>query len=65
MQNLRQLCATAMVMLGLAVATFADGQVNCPPIASPPPPTATTTGNIECGGLQLAVGVMTSVLSLT
>jgi hypothetical protein len=67
MNNLRQFCATAVLVFAMAFSAYA-GNIECGGVVNPPPPpspTATTTGEIECGGLQLAVSIITSVLSLS
>jgi hypothetical protein len=46
MKNLRQLCAGAILILTLAVFTYADdGHVPCPGVTAPPP-MATISGDI-------------------
>jgi hypothetical protein len=67
MKPLTQLCAAAVLTLALAFSTFA-GHAECPGVVDPPPDTtstATATGEISCGGLQLAVSLIQSVLSLS
>jgi hypothetical protein len=63
-----QLCAGAMLILGLALSAHADtcvddGHASCPAIASQPS-SATLTGEAECPGRELAVSVIEDLLSL-
>lgn len=65
MRYLRLFCATATLMCAFALTTYAGG-IECDGIAPPPPdPTATSTGDIECGGLQVAASLIQAVLSLS
>ena len=42
MKTLRQTCATTILTLALAVSVLA-GEIDCPGVVSPPPPTGTTS----------------------
>jgi hypothetical protein len=63
MKHSDQLCAVAMLMLALAVSTFAS-QVDCPGEADPPPPTTTSDGHIDCPMIQFPVCLTEGVLLL-
>jgi hypothetical protein len=64
MRYLRQLCLIAGVTFALTFSAIA-GEIECPGITTPPPqPTITSSGAIECPGLQLAVSVIQGVLLL-
>lgn len=63
MQHLRRFSIAAALVCALAFSSYA-GDIECPAYA-PPAPAPTVTGDIECTGLQLAVTVIQSILSLS
>jgi hypothetical protein len=65
MKHLAQLCAAAVLTLTLAFAAFA-GDAPCPGVVTPPPPTSTSAGGVDCLGLtEIAESLIQSVLSLS
>ncbi len=63
MKAVRQICA-AVVLLGILALTTLAGEISCPAITTPPPE-QTATGEVSCPGLQLAVSLFDSMLSLS
>jgi hypothetical protein len=67
MKNSWQLFGGLILLLALTVSAFA-GQINCPGVVDPPPPTeatTTTAGQIDCPGLtQLAMSLIQGIVVL-
>ncbi|HEX8173972.1 MAG TPA: hypothetical protein VF543_02515 [Pyrinomonadaceae bacterium] len=63
MKHLRRFCALATLICAFAFSTYA-GNIPCDGIISPPPPSATATGNIECPAIAAIVILIETVLSL-
>jgi hypothetical protein len=64
MNNLRLLCATALLIFAMTFSVSA-GNIECDAIGNPPPLLTTAPGDIECDGLQLAVSLIESMLCLS
>lgn len=64
MNNLRQLCLTALLIFAIAFSAYA-GNIECDGGVNPPPP-PTATGDIECDGLiEIVMSLIQGVLSLS
>lgn len=65
MKNLRLLCATVLLALAFTLSAYADdGHVCCPAITAPAPQ-PTLADDMNHSVTQLAVSIITSVLSLS
>lgn len=65
MNNLRQLCLTALLIFAIAFSAHA-GNIECDGVVNPLPPPPTATGDIECDGLiEIFMSLIQGVLSLS